>query len=177
VKFTPAELPGVVIIEPEVHRDGRGFFLESYHARKFAAGGIDAVFVQDNRSRSAQGVLRGLHTQRRRPQGKLVRVTAGEVFDVAADPRPASPTFGKWVGVRLAAEDFRQLYVPPGYIHGFVVLSEWAEVEYKCTDFYDPADEAGVIWNDPDLAIAWPVEAPILSAKDARWPRLRDARL
>jgi dTDP-4-dehydrorhamnose 3,5-epimerase len=106
-----------------------------------------------------------------------VRVTAGEVFDVAADPRPASPTFGKWVGVRLAAEDFRQLYVPPGYIHGFVVLSEWAEVEYKCTDFYDPADEAGVIWNDPDLAIAWPVEAPILSAKDARWPRLRDARL
>ena len=166
MKFVPTELQGAVIIEPDVYRDARGFFLETYHARKYEQGGLPAVFVQDNHSRSTRGTLRGLHAQRRRPQGKLVRVIEGEIFDVAADLRKGSPTFGRWVGVVLSAENFKQLYVPPGFVHGFAVTSETAEVEYKCTDFYDPSDELGVIWNDPDLAIRWPFDDPVLSKKD-----------
>ena len=159
-------LAGVVIIDPTVFRDARGFFLESYHARRYSEAGLELPFVQDNHSRSRKDTLRGLHFQRTRPQGKLVRAVAGEIFDVAADIDPSSPTYGTWVGVSLSAENFRQLYVPPGYAHGFCVVSEEAEVEYKCTDFYDPADEGGVMWNDPVLRITWPTVAPILSPRD-----------
>lgn len=169
-------LPGVVIIEPRVFLDGRGFFLESYHARRYADAGIGLAFVQDNHSRSRKDTLRGLHFQRTRPQGKLVRVIEGEVLDVAADVDPASPTYGQWVGVTLSAENFRQIYVPPGYAHGFCVVSDVAQVEYKCTDFYDPADEGGVMWNDPVLAIDWPTTAPILSERDQRHPPLPGSR-
>ena len=169
-------LPGVVIIEPRVFLDGRGFFLESYHARRYADAGIGLAFVQDNHSRSRKDTLRGLHFQRTRPQGKLVRVIEGEVLDVAADVDPASPTYGQWVGVTLSAENFRQIYVPPGYAHGFCVLSDVAQVEYKCTDFYDPADEGGVMWNDPVLAIDWPTTDPILSERDRRHPPLPGRR-
>jgi dTDP-4-dehydrorhamnose 3,5-epimerase len=174
MKFSPADIPDVVIIEPRVFRDERGFFLETYHEKKFQDGGVDARFVQDNHSRSVKRTLRGLHAQRRRPQGKLVRVVAGEIFDVAVDIRPHSPTFGRWVGVTLSAENFRQLYVPPGFAHGFCVVSETAEVIYKCTALYDPSDELGVAWDDPDIGIQWPTQTPILSPKDAAAPRLRD---
>jgi dTDP-4-dehydrorhamnose 3,5-epimerase len=174
VRFEPTELPEVVVIEPTVHRDARGFFVETYHAEKYRSGGIDAVFVQDNHSRSTEGTLRGLHLQLRRPQGKLVRVIAGEIFDVAVDVRRGSPTFGRWVGVTLSGENFRQCYIPPGFAHGFCVLTPAAEVEYKCTELYDPADEVGVVWNDPDVAIRWPVEHPLLSPRDARLPRLAE---
>ena len=166
-------LPGVVIIEPTVHRDARGFFLETYHATRYAEAGLDVAFVQDNHSRSVRQTLRGLHFQRTKPQGKLVRVIEGEIFDVAADIDPSSPTYGQWVGVSLSAENFSQIYVPPGYAHGFCVTSEHAQVEYKCTAFYDPADEGGVMWNDPVLAIDWPVAAPILSPRDQHHPPLR----
>ena len=165
-------LPGVLVIEPRVHQDARGFFLETYHARRYAEAGVDAVFVQDNHSRSGRGTLRGLHFQVRQPQGKLVRVIEGAVWDVAVDIRPASPTFGRHVGVELTAENFRQIYVPPGFAHGFCVTSEVAQVEYKCTAFYDPADERGIAWDDPALAIPWPVEAPLLSARDRGNPTL-----
>jgi len=174
VRFLPTELPGVIVIEPDVYRDGRGFFLETFHARKYADGGIPGPFVQDNHSRSARGTLRGLHAQRSYPQGKLVRVLHGEIFDVAVDVRRGSPTFKRWVGVALSADNFRQIYVPPGFLHGFCVTSDSAEVEYKCTDFYQPNDEMGVVWNDPSLGIAWPEREPILSAKDQAWPRLED---
>jgi dTDP-4-dehydrorhamnose 3,5-epimerase len=174
VKFLPTKLPGVLIVEPVVHRDPRGFFLETYHAGKFREGGIEATFVQDNHSASTRGTLRGLHAQWRRPQGKLVRVLLGEIFDVAVDARRGSPTFGQWVGVTLSHENVRQLWVPAGFIHGFCVTSERAEVEYKCTDVYDPGGELGVIWNDPDIGIEWPLRDPVLSAKDAAAPRLRD---
>ena len=174
VKFLTTGLEGVILIEPDVHRDGRGFFFESYHARKYQEGGISAVFVQDNHSASARGTLRGLHAQHRRPQGKLVRVLEGEIFDVAVDVRRGSPTFGRWASFCLSAENFRQCYVPPGFLHGFCVQSEIAAVEYKVTEFYDPADELGVIWNDPDLAIQWPLKDPNLSEKDRRHPRLSD---
>ncbi len=170
MKLVPTELGGLIIIEPDVFRDARGFFLETYHQRKYAEAGLPAAFVQDNHSRSARGTLRGLHAQRRKPQGKLVRVIEGEVFDVAVDARRGSPTFGRWTGVPLSAENFRQLYVPPGFLHGFCVTSETAQVEYKCTELYDPADEVGVIWNDPVLAIAWPVKDPALSKKDQVHP-------
>ncbi len=159
-------LPGVVIIEPQVFQDDRGFFLETWHTRRYAEAGIEASFVQDNHSRSRKDTLRGLHFQRTRPQGKLVRVIEGEIFDVAADVTPDSPTYGQWVGVSLSADNFHQIYVPPGYAHGFCVVSEVAQVEYKCTDFYDPADEDGVMWNDPVLGIAWPTADPILSRRD-----------
>lgn len=174
MKFVPTELEGVVMIEPEVHRDSRGFFLESYHARKYREGGIDAVFVQDNHSRSIRGTLRGLHAQRRHPQGKLVRAVQGEVFDVAVDIRPGSPTWGRWTSVVLSAENFRLVYIPPGFAHGFCVLSEEAQVEYKCTDFYVPGDEITIAWNDPEIGIAWPIRNPILSPKDRNAPSLRD---
>ncbi|MPY87973.1 MAG: dTDP-4-dehydrorhamnose 3,5-epimerase [Luteitalea sp.] len=169
-------LPGVVIIEPTVHRDARGFFVETYHAARFAEHGIDATFVQDNHSRSRHGTLRGLHWQQERPQGKLVRVIEGEIYDVAVDIRPDSPTFGQWVGVTISADDFRQVYIPAGFAHGFCVVSDVAQVEYKCTTFYDPASERGLIWNDPDVGITWPIAAPILSERDKQHPRLVELR-
>jgi dTDP-4-dehydrorhamnose 3,5-epimerase len=177
MKFTPCAIPEVLLIEPDVHRDARGFFLESYHGRKYVEGGVTLPFVQDNHSRSVRNTLRGLHGQRTKPQGKLVRAVEGEIFDVAVDARQGSRTFGKWVGVTLSSENFRQLYIPPGFAHGFCVLSESAQMEYKCTDFYDPADEYGILWSDPDLAIAWPVKDPILSEKDRKYPRLSELRL
>jgi dTDP-4-dehydrorhamnose 3,5-epimerase len=176
VRFIQTEIPGVVIIEPDVHRDPRGYFLETYHERKYAEGGIQGPFVQDNHSFSLRGTLRGLHAQRRRPQGKLVRAVEGEMFDVAVDIRRGSPTFSKWVGVTLSGENCRQLYVPPGFAHGFCVLSERVHVVYKCTDFYDREDEFGVAWNDPEIGIAWPITEPALSAKDAAAPRLAKIR-
>jgi dTDP-4-dehydrorhamnose 3,5-epimerase len=176
VKFVPTDLPDVILVEPDVHRDQRGFFLETYHQRKYAEGGVAGPFVQDNHSRSVRGTLRGLHAQRQHPQGKLVRAVEGEMFDVAVDIRPASPTFGRWVGVRLSGENFRQLYIPPGFAHGFCVLSEIVHVEYKCTDFYRPEDEIGVAWDDPDIGIAWPIRDPVISGKDRALPRLRDLR-
>jgi dTDP-4-dehydrorhamnose 3,5-epimerase len=176
MRFCPTDLPDVILVEPDVHRDARGFFLETFHARKYADGGIPGPFVQDNHSRSVKGTLRGLHAQRQCPQGKLVRAVEGEMFDVAVDIRPSSPTFGRWVGVRLSGENFRQLYIPPGFAHGFCVLSDVVHVEYKCTDFYRPEDEIGVAWDDPEIGIAWPVTEPVISAKDRALPRLRDLR-
>ncbi|MEN8182361.1 MAG: dTDP-4-dehydrorhamnose 3,5-epimerase [Myxococcota bacterium] len=172
MKVLTTALPGVVLIEPQLYRDPRGFFLETYHAARYAEVGVPPTFVQDNHSRSMRGVLRGLHAQRQRPQGKLMRVVRGEIWDVAVDIRRGSPTFGRYVGERLTAENFRQLYIPPGFAHGFVVLSEEAEVEYKCTDFYSPEDEFAILWNDPRLSIPWPVEEPTLSERDAGAPRL-----
>lgn len=176
MKFIGTRLPGVTLIEPVVHRDDRGFFLETYHAGKFAEGGVDVRFVQDNHSRSVRGTLRGLHAQWRRPQGKLVRCLSGTIWDVAVDMRRGSPTWARWTGVELSSENFRMLYVPPGFLHGFVVLSPEAEVEYKCTDLYDPGGEMGVIWNDPDIGVEWPLPADevLLSGKDAAAPRLKD---
>ncbi|NRB42468.1 MAG: dTDP-4-dehydrorhamnose 3,5-epimerase [Pseudomonadales bacterium] len=159
-------LPGVVIIEPQVFGDERGFFLESYQKERYQEAGIPLEFVQDNHSRSGQNVLRGLHFQISKPQGKLVRVTAGEVYDVAADIDPESATFGEYVGVLLSGTNHKQLYVPPGYAHGFCVISETADFQYKCTDYYDPADEGGIIWNDETINIDWPIKEPSLSDKD-----------
>src|SRR5580765_8005535 len=155
-----------MIIEPDVHVDVRGFFLETYHADKYRAAGITDVFVQDNHSRSGRSTVRGLHLQLRRPQGKLIRVIEGEIFDVAVDVRRGSPTFGKWVGVTLSAENFKQVWVPKGFAHGFAVVSGVAQVIYKSTDLYDPASEVGIAWNDPSLAIDWPVREPGLSPRD-----------
>jgi len=175
MKVTPTELRDVLVLEPKVFQDERGFFLESYNRRTFKeATGRDANFVQDNQSFSVRNVLRGLHYQIRQPQGKLVAVMAGEIFDVAVDIRRGSATFGRWVGVRLSGENFLQLYVPPGFAHGFCVLSASVHVEYKCTDFYDPADEIGLAWDDPDVGIDWPLANPLVSEKDRRLPRLRE---
>lgn len=169
-------IPDVLIIEPKVFGDQRGFFFESYNRRGLEPHGIPGEFVQDNHSRSAKNVLRGLHYQIRQPQGKLVRVVAGEVFDVAVDIRRSSPTFGKWVGERLSAENKRMMWVPAGFAHGFLVLSEFAEFLYKTTDYWAPEHERSVLWSDPDLAIAWPIsDAPTLAAKDAAATRLIDA--
>jgi len=175
VKFVPTAVPGVIIIEPDVHQDRRGFFLETYHAEKYRAGGIPDVFVQDNHSRSTRGTIRGLHLQLTRPQGKLIRVIEGEIFDVAVDVRRGSPTFGKWVGVSISAENFTQVYIPKGFAHGFAVVSDIAQVEYKCTDVYDAASEIGIAWDDPAIGITWPVSNPVLSDRDTRHPRLADA--
>lgn len=166
MKFLATEIPEVRIVEPAVYEDARGFFFESYQERKFAEGGIPERFVQDNHSCSRGPILRGLHAQRQHPQGKLVRVVRGEIYDVAVDIRRSSPTYRRFVGVRLSAENRRQLYVPPGFAHGFAVLSDEAEVVYKCTDFYHPEDEVTILWNDPSLAIPWPLSQPILSEKD-----------
>jgi dTDP-4-dehydrorhamnose 3,5-epimerase len=174
VRFVRTSIPGVLIVEPDVHQDARGFFLETFHAEKYRAGGIETPFVQDNQSRSVRDTLRGLHLQGRRPQGKLIRVVEGGIYDVAVDVRRGSPTFGRFVGVTLSADDFRQFYVPPGFAHGFCVTSAWAQVEYKCTDFYDPPGEIGIAWDDPDLAIPWPVAHPLLSDRDRRHPRLAE---
>jgi dTDP-4-dehydrorhamnose 3,5-epimerase len=159
-------LPGVLIVEPRVHGDARGFFLETFHAARYAEAGIRGPFVQDNHSRSAAGVLRGLHYQVTRPQGKLVRCVRGAIFDVAVDVRRGSPTFGRWVGAELSEASKRQVWMPPGFAHGFCVTAGPAEVEYKCTDYYVAEDESGIIWNDPTIGIAWPITNPTLSDKD-----------
>lgn len=174
MRFIPTELPEVIVVEPAVFRDARGFFLESFHAGRFAEAGIRASFVQDNHSLSIRGTLRGLHAQNRHPQGKLVRCTAGRVYDVAVDVRRGSPGFGRWVGVELSDENFRELWIPPGFLHGFCALSERAQLQYKCTELYRPDDEIGVVWNDPDLAIRWPLAEPLLSDKDRALPKLAD---
>ncbi len=174
MRVEPSALPDVLIIDPDVHVDGRGFFIETYHADRYRRHGIDGPFVQDNQSRSLARTLRGLHLQVEHPQGKLIRVIEGEIFDVAVDVRRGSPTFGRWVGINLSAENFKQCYIPQGFAHGFCVLTEIAQVEYKCTDVYDPASEIGIMWNDPAVGIAWPVAQPVLSARDGRHPALAD---
>lgn len=169
MNVTKTALPGVLIIEPRVFGDQRGWFFESYHERRYAEAGLPSRFVQDNHSRSAPGTVRGLHYQVKRGQGKLVRCVRGMIFDVAVDIRRGSPTFGKWLGVELSEDNKRQLYIPPGFAHGFCVPQELSEVEYKCTDFYVPEDESGVIWNDPTIGIKWAVADPIISEKDSRY--------
>ena len=175
MRVTPLEHPEVLLIEPAVFADARGFFMETFHADKFASQGLPTCFVQDNHSRSVRGVLRGLHYQLHHPQGKLVRVVSGEVFDVAVDIRKGSPMFGKWVGAILSEDNQRQLYVPPGFAHGFCTLSEQADFLYKCTDVYTPGDEYGIAWDDTDLAIAWPRLDYLLSDKDLENPALSDS--
>jgi dTDP-4-dehydrorhamnose 3,5-epimerase len=179
MKVVPTStLPEVLVIEPTVYSDPRGFFVESYHAPRYREAGIDVTFVQDNQSRSVRGTLRGLHWQvAPHPQAKLVRVVDGEVLDVAVDVRDGSPTFGRWAAVTLSAENFRQLFVPIGFAHGFLVLSERADIEYKCSDIYDPASERGLMWNDPALGIDWPIADPILSARDRAHPPLDALRV
>lgn len=174
MQVTPQPFPEVLLIEPKVFRDRRGYFLEIFQARRYPQHGLPAHLVQDNLSYSLRGVVRGLHYQLRFPQGKLIVPLAGEIWDVVVDIRRGSPFFGKWQSVTLTADPCRQLYVPPGFAHGFAVLSNEATVLYKCTDFYHPEDEYGIIWNDPDLGIPWPPVAPLLSEKDERYPRLRD---
>ena len=175
----PTDIPGVLILEPRVFGDHRGFFFESFNLRTWREKtGLNTTFVQENHSRSAQHVLRGLHYQIKQAQGKLVRVVAGEVFDVAVDLRRSSPTFGQWTGVHLSAENKRQFWIPEGFGHGFVVLSEAAEFLYHTTDYYAPEHERAIVWNDPDLAIAWPIEGePLLSAKDAAAPSFKAAEV
>lgn len=167
MKITPTRLADVLLVESDVYEDDRGFFLESWHRANYAAFGLNVDFVQDNHSRSRKGVLRGLHYQLHRPQGKLVRVTAGAVFDVAVDIREGSPTFGQWVGAELSDSNRHQLYIPPGFAHGFCVLSAHADFLYKCTEYYEPGDEYGIIWNDPAIGITWPGDRFTLSVKDA----------
>ena len=171
------KLDGCVIIEPKVFGDERGFFLETFQAERYISeAGITLPFVQDNHSRSSKSVLRGLHFQKTKPQGKLVRVVRGQVYDVAVDIRKGSPTYGQWEGLILSEENKTQLWVPPGFAHGFVVLSDTADFEYKCTDYYDPSDEGSILWNDSDLHIPWPIDNPILSNKDARADSLADLK-
>ena len=176
MKIIESSLPGVLVIEPTVFGDARGFFVETYRASELREAGLDLAFVQDNQSRSQRGVLRGLHYQLVQPQGKLVRVASGSVFDVAVDVRVGSPHFGRWFGTVLDDVTQRQMYVPPGFAHGYVVLSDVADFCYKCTDYYHPASEQGILWDDPDLGIAWPAldDPPLLSDKDRAYPRLRD---
>lgn len=176
-KFTKTSIEGVYIIEPTVFGDERGYFMETYHQEEFKEAGLDLNFVQDNQSKSTKGVIRGLHFQYNNPQGKLVRVIKGEVFDVAVDLRKDSTTYGKWEGVKLSEENKKQFYVPEGFAHGFLVLSDVAEFTYKCTDFYDSEDEGGILWNDPDIRIVWPVEdinEVLLSEKDKKWKTLKE---
>ena len=174
MNVTETQLAGVLIIEPMIFGDSRGFFKETFQAERYREAGIEYTFVQDNYSRSQKGVLRGLHFQVAKPQGKLVSCPKGAVFDVAVDIDPESTTYGQYVGVELTEENHKQLWVPPGYAHGFCVLSETADFEYKCTDYYDPSDEGGVIWNDPDVAIDWPIDQPLLSDKDSKLPTLKE---
>jgi len=178
MKISHTKLKDCLIIEPRVFGDERGFFLETFQAIRYdQEAGIDMPFVQDNHSRSAKGVLRGLHFQKTKPQGKLVRVVCGEVYDVAVDIRKGSTTFGKWVGVILSENNKKQFWVPPGFAHGFVVLSDFADFEYKCTDYYDPSDEGCILWSDPDLDISWPIANPTLSTKDKSAKRIADLSL
>ena len=176
-QFTKTGIEGLVVVEPKVFGDNRGYFMETYNYNDFKAAGLDMVFVQDNQSKSKKGVLRGLHFQKKNPQGKLVRVVSGEVYDVAVDLRKGSDTYGKWYGVLLSAENKKQFYVPEGFAHGFVVMSEAAEFVYKCTRFYDPSDEGGLMWNDPEFGIDWPVPENaelLLSEKDQHHQPLKD---
>jgi dTDP-4-dehydrorhamnose 3,5-epimerase len=180
MQFLPARIPDIVIIEPQVFEDQRGFFMETYQIEKFAEAGIRYSFVQDNHSRSKQGTLRGLHYQIRHVQGKLVRVATGEIYDVAVDIRRSSPTFGQWVGALLSAKNKHEMWVPPGFAHGFYVVSRWAEVLYKTTDFYDPEAERAILWNDPALNIQWPVlqgQSPTLSPKDLAAKLFKEAEV
>lgn len=180
MKITPTEIPAVMLVEPRVWQDHRGFFMETWNRRPFAAAGIDTEFVQDNHTRSVRGTLRGLHYQVRRPQGKLLRVTAGEIFDVAVDLRRSSPTFGRWVARKLSERNRLMLWVPPGFAHGFYVLSEFAECLYKCTDHYAPELERVLAWDDHQIGVEWPLvggKAPLLSERDSRGARLPEAEL
>ena len=174
MKIIETSISDVLLLEPIVHGDARGYFMETFRESWFEENGIDLRFVQDNQSRSVQGTLRGLHYQLKQPQGKLVRVVSGEVFDVAVDMRKDSLTFGQWESVILSEDNKTQLWVPPGFAHGFVVLSDTADFEYKCTDYYDSSDEGSILWNDPELNIPWPIDNPILSDKDAAAERLAD---
>jgi len=174
MKVTETKLPGVLIIEPKVFGDSRGFFKETFQAERYRESGIENTFVQDNYSRSQKGVLRGLHFQITKSQGKLVSCPKGTIFDVAVDINPESKTYGQYVGVELTDENHKQMWIPPGYAHGFCVLSETADFHYKCTHYYDPSDERGLIWNDPDVAIDWPIAHPSLSNKDALLPTLAE---
>ena len=175
MKSVPTELPEVLVLEPKVHGDSRGFFYETYQARRYAEAGISAPFVQDNLSRSVRGTLRGLHFQEPTPQGKLVQVLRGTVWDVAVDVRRGSPRFGRWVALELSETSPRQLWIPPGFAHGFCVLSDSADFFYKCTELYAPECERGIAWDDPQLAIPWPIREPLLSPKDRAAPRLHEA--
>jgi dTDP-4-dehydrorhamnose 3,5-epimerase len=176
VRVVPqATLPEVLIVEPDVHADGRGFFVETYHASKFRELGVSVTFVQDNHSKSVRNTIRGLHLQVGSDQAKLVRVVEGEIFDVAVDVRRGSPTFGRWTAQLLSAENFKLCYLPVGFAHGFLVRSDTAQVEYKCSDFYDPSTEVGIAWNDADLAIDWSVDSPLLSERDRKNPSLAQA--
>lgn len=180
VEFTATDIPDVVTIDPVVHEDARGFLIETWQAKTYAAAGIHATFVQDLHSRSGGGTVRGLHYQILKPQGKLVRVLGGEIYDVAVDLRRSSPTFGQWVGAQLSAESRRQIWIPEGFAHGFCVLSDGAEIEYRLTDYYAPEHERTIRWDDPDLAIAWPLPAgstPVVSGKDRNGVPLRDAEV
>lgn len=177
LKIVETTLPGVVILEPRVFVDDRGFFLETYNAEVFRKLELPDTFLQDNHSRSSRGVVRGLHYQLRNPQGKLLRCTAGAIFDVAVDIRRSSPHFGQWVGVELTGENMRMLFIPPGFAHGFATISETAEVMYKCTTVWDAGSDRSLLWNDPEIGIRWPVDDALVSPKDAVAPRLRDAQL
>lgn len=178
IKVTRCEIEGLCVVEPSVFGDDRGYFMETYNYNDFKAEGLDMVFVQDNQSMSVKGVLRGLHYQKHFPQGKLVRVVSGKVFDVAVDLRTGSETYGKWFGVELSGENKKMFYIPEGFAHGFVVLSDEAVFAYKCTDFYHPGDEGGILWSDPEIGVEWPIEPDaklIISEKDQKWGGLKDA--
>src|ERR1700722_14244890 len=166
MNFVPTKLTSVTIVEPDLFQDGRGFFLETFRRDKYASGGIDCEFRQDNQSRSTRNTIRGLHAQRQHPQAKLGRAVTGSILDVVVDIRRGSPSYLKWIAVELSADNFRQIYVPPGFAHGICITSEFADIEYKCTDYYDPNDELRIAWNDPSIGIRWPVEHPVLSEKD-----------
>jgi dTDP-4-dehydrorhamnose 3,5-epimerase len=172
MKFIPTELSGVIVVKPDVFRDPRGFFLETYRADSYATGGIGCRFVQDNRSRSVKHTIRGLHAQRRRQQAKLVRVPVGTIIDVVVDIRRGSPTYLKWISVELSEHNLLQLFIPRGFAHGICITSEFAEIDYKCSDYYDPDDELRIIWNDPSLGVDWPTTSPLLAVKDAEARRL-----
>ena len=177
IKVTECDIPGLYVIEPKVHGDSRGYFMETYNKKDMLEAGLDMEFVQDNQSMSVKGVLRGLHYQKKHPQGKLVRVLRGQVFDVAVDIRAGSQTYGQWFGIVLSAENKKQFYIPEGFAHGFLVMSDVAEFTYKCTDFYHPEDEGGILWSDPDIGIHWPIENGMtltLSEKDRQWKVLRE---
>ena len=176
MQFFPTQIPDVILVEATKFGDHRGFFMETYHAQKFNEGGISAKFIQDNYVSSQKNILRGLHYQLEFPQGKLIRCVQGEILDISVDIRKSSPTFGKWVGEVLSSENTRQLYVPPGFAHGYVVRSEHAEVVYKCTELYHPEDDYGILWNDPQIGIDWGVENPILSEKDKKQPLLKEVK-
>lgn len=174
MRVTPSALPEVLVIDPQVMGDNRGFFLETFHVARYAEHGIRTPFVQDNHSRSVRNTVRGLHLQIARPQAKLIRVVFGEIFDVAVDVRVGSPTFGKWVGVHLSAENRRQCYIPEGFAHGFSVVSDGAEVEYKCTDYFEPSGQLGIAWNDETFGIPWGTTDPVLSERDRANPTVHD---